>query len=60
MMDAYDQWLEHDRQAEKWLENLPVCSICGEHIQDEEYYDLGEVIICESCMEDYKVTNEYL
>lgn len=60
MIDNYDLWLEHDNQAETWLESLPVCSICGEHIQDDYYYQLGDEIICESCMEDYRVSNDAL
>lgn len=57
-MDAYSQWLEHEAQAERWLESLPVCSICGEPIQDEYYYELGDEKICESCMNDFRVSNE--
>lgn len=44
MKDNYDLWEEHDAKQEAWLETLPVCSECGEPIQDEKLIDIdGEL-----------------
>ena len=34
------------------LSRLPVCIHCGEKIQDDYYYDIGNEIICEECLND--------
>ena len=47
----FDAW---DREQNKWLEELPECEDCGNHIQDEEAYYIDGGWICESCMEEYK------
>jgi hypothetical protein len=48
----YDRWLEAN---ERWLESRPVCKWCGEHIQEEHAYQVGDDLVCESCMEGEKV-----
>lgn len=61
MGDPYDDFLNHEAQAEEWLSRLPVCDICGEPIQDDYYYRLGGEIICEHCMEsEFRVSNDCL
>ena len=61
MADPYDDFLAHEAMAEKWLERLPVCDICGEPIQDEYYYIVGGDRICEHCMEsEFRFENEEL
>lgn len=54
--DNYSQWEEHERQAEARLAMCPLCSFCGEHIQDEFAYNINGELICQNCMEsNFKV-----
>lgn len=48
--DVYDLWEAHEARQEKELELLPECEICGKTIQDDFYFDIHDVIMCESCM----------
>lgn len=61
MMDNYDLWKQHEAEKEEALAKLPKCSECGEHIQDDYYYDINGYIICESCLNDNyrKSTEDY-
>lgn len=46
---------DHDRYQEeqnKWLEKMPVCSICDEYIQDDYLYEINDEVICEECLKD--------
>lgn len=45
----FDRWC--DEQNEK-LKKLPVCSVCGEHIQDDHYYLINDENICPDCLEN--------
>ena len=40
-------------EQDEWLSHRPVCSICGEHIQDDHYYSIFGDIICPSCISSY-------
>lgn len=37
------------------LELLPICSECGNHIQNEEAYCIGGILICKECMADHLI-----
>lgn len=39
--DNYSQWENHERKAEAWLAKRPVCYECGEHIQDEDCWEIN-------------------
>lgn len=52
-MDAYSQWERHDAEQERKLAELPLCTYCEEHIQDEYYYEINDENICPDCMESY-------
>ena len=54
--DNYDLWEAHDREQEEALEDLPKCDWCGEPIQSEYLYSIGNEIVCEDCMEECKVS----
>ena len=41
------------QDEDEWLKSLPVCSYCGQHIQDDEYYEIDEEKVCEECLRDY-------
>jgi hypothetical protein len=48
--DPDKDFLEYDRQAEIKLSKLPVCAVCGEHIQDETALLLWDEWICNKCI----------
>lgn len=48
-MDDY-RMNDHLREAEKWLENRPVCDICGQPIQDDHMYEIDNETVCEYCL----------
>ena len=51
----YRDFLEHEREAERWLESRPKCRICGEHIQDNvAFYEDSIGWICDECTLDYR------
>ncbi len=58
--DNYSRFEQHEAEQEKLLKMLPICCECGEAIQDEYCYEINGEYICESCMEDYRVSVETL
>lgn len=52
-MDALERALaEREREEYRFEQACPVCSKCGETIQDEYYYDINGDIYCEECLHD--------
>ena len=51
--DPYRDFEMYEAEKERWLRSQPVCSHCGEHIQDENCYVVNDEIICEDCMEKH-------
>lgn len=35
MRDAYDDFVRHDRERQRWLDSRPLCRACGEPIQED-------------------------
>lgn len=60
--DNYSQWENHERKAESWLARRPVCYECGEHIQDDECWEMNSELICTDCLEanHKKCTEDYI
>lgn len=52
--DNYDLWESHDREQRRSLEQLPVCDICDERIQEDYYYHINDEYICPDCLEHFK------
>lgn len=50
----------YDAEQERLRRKLPVCSECGEHIEDDTLYVINDEIICESCMRNYRRYTEDL
>lgn len=50
--DNYELFQVHDSEQEELLEQRPVCICCGEHIQDEFYYDIDGDTYCDRCLKD--------
>ena len=45
----------YDRHQQAGLDKLPKCACCGEPIQDDYYYEIGDEILCEECLnENYR------
>lgn len=42
----------YSAEQEEELENLPICSECGEPIQDEYCFEVNNEYICERCMKN--------
>lgn len=49
--DPVRDYNRYDAEREDELEKLPVCDYCGERIQDDYYYEIGDEIICPDCLE---------
>ena len=46
----------YDAEYARWLTKRPICSECGEHIQDEYCYSIDGKYICHECLDDeYRV-----
>lgn len=55
--DALRDFERRDREQSEWLDKRPICSECGEPIQDELLYHFDGTFICEDCM--YENHREY-
>ena len=62
--DPLDDFDRLDMEQARQEARLPVCHNrkCGKRIQDETYFDIGGVILCRECMEDFymKYTEDYI
>lgn len=60
--DAAADFERHDAEQERKLAKLPICSECGEHIQDDFLYDINGELICPQCLNDNyrKMTDDYM
>lgn len=61
MPDNYSQWERHEAKKEAWLAKRPVCSYCGEPIQDDDLWDINGELYHTECaeMEFKKCTEDY-
>lgn len=41
----------HQEDQDRRLEQRPVCSDCGHHVQDDHYYLINDEVICRDCLE---------
>ena len=44
----------YEEEQDRYLKQLPVCSDCGEHIQEDYCYEINGEYICEECMKSYR------
>jgi formylmethanofuran dehydrogenase subunit E len=47
--DNYDQWKKHQAEEDEWLESMPKCAECGEHIQDKIVIRVNGSPVCRHC-----------
>ena len=45
----FNRW---DNDRSERLKKLPVCSNCGEYIQDDHYYQINGENFCPDCLEN--------
>lgn len=62
--DPDDALKQYEKDEAAYLSRLPVCSYCGEPIQDERMYAVpvmpdATLFFCEKCMDDFQVWTEY-
>lgn len=50
--DPVIDYLHHEMEQEQKLARLPVCAVCGNHIQDEYALFLWGEWICQKCVEE--------
>lgn len=50
--DNYDRWKQHEAEQQAELDKLPKCEHCGEPIQSDYYYEIGNECLCEDCLND--------
>lgn len=41
----------HEAEQERWLQTLPVCDCCGEHIQQDDALYLDDKWYCDECLD---------
>lgn len=58
--DAYSAFVKYEAERDAWLANRPLCDECKDHIQEERCYQTSDGIICEFCIDKYKVWTEDL
>lgn len=60
-MDNYSVWEANERRMEDWLSRKPICSYCGQHIQDERLFDINGLLYHEECAKEefLKYTEDY-
>jgi hypothetical protein len=48
----------YDAEQENRLKELPICSDCGEPIQDEHYFEFDCYFYCEDCLSNHRKYTE--
>lgn len=51
MVDNYSLWESHQAREDAWRARQPKCCRCGEHILDEDLWDINGDLYCEKCAE---------
>lgn len=49
--DPVADYDRYDAEQARDMCKLPVCSDCGEPVQDDHYYLINDEVICPDCME---------
>lgn len=49
----------YDAELERKLEKQPICSECGEYITDDMCFQINDELICDNCINNYRVFTEY-
>lgn len=49
MEDNYDLWWHHQYAMDTKLERYPRCTHCKQTIQDDDAWEIGNDLYCDSC-----------
>lgn len=52
--DPIRDFERHDAEQREWLDKLPKCDFCGDHITDDSYHEIRGLNICDRCLEDHR------
>lgn len=52
--DPVKDYEKYYDDLERKLEELPLCSECGEHIQEEMCYEINGEYMCDTCMDMHR------
>ncbi len=55
MPNNYSQWERHEAEQEARLRKRPVCSCCGEPIQEDSVVQIRRDYYCDDCLDDMRV-----
>lgn len=55
-LDPDTDFSNYEEEQWEWLESLPQCYNCHEHIQDEDMYIIDGNIYCPRCIEEMRVS----
>lgn len=60
--DPVHDFMVHDLEQQRMLEQLPVCGYCNEEIQDDYYFEINEEPVCEECLNEFfrKAVEDYV
>ena len=57
--DNYDLFEQHDAKQQEALSKRPVCSCCGDPIQDEYFFLIQESPVCDICLNNiFRISTE--
>ena len=45
--------MRHDAEEYEYLQKLPKCGYCDKPIQDDECYEIDDVLICPKCLKEH-------
>ncbi len=62
MDDSYSLHKQREREQERWLARRPVCSFCGQPIQEDDLFDIkGDLYHVNCAVESFqKNTEDYI
>lgn len=52
--DPVADFHRHDRMQNRWLEQLPVCERCENHIQQERAVCIEGIWYCDKCLDEFR------
>ena len=52
VQDNYDRYELHEAEQERFLRRLPVCSVCGEHMQQAKAIRFKGQWYCNTCEDE--------
>lgn len=57
--DNYTLFQRHDAEQERRLEKMPVCWLCGEHIQQDDAVQMFGKWFCDDCLDSCRVSIDF-